>query len=247
MEKTIIRMDKFPNHLILVIKKLCCVFVLRSWCFAWLDEAPVALLNCYWSAVNTHMQDYRCHMACRQKTFWGSEMGTHTVVRQSLLTGIQRIRGSEHQEAWKMDIAYQNGSDERKVYILFQVWSKFVLNDPIDKTLSCVYMMALLRANNKTLYEPMLIKFCEAKERHYLCYLLGSIIDPQTQYGVTCTQKRTCVHTGTEIWKSSTFVADTSIIRVKLFNTMDTDALDPCDVTPPKSWHWLYKTCCRLP
>ena len=74
-----------------------------------------------------------------------------------------------------------------KVYILFQVWSKFVLNDPIDKTLSCVYMMAWLRANSKTLYEPMLIKFRKAKERHPLCYLLGSIIDPQTQNGVACT------------------------------------------------------------
>ena len=73
---------------------------MRSWCFMRMDEAPVALLNWCWSAVNTHMQDFRCHMACRQMTCWGSEMGTRTVVGQGMLTGIQRIQGSEHQEAW---------------------------------------------------------------------------------------------------------------------------------------------------
>ena len=56
--KTMIRTAEFPNHPIFVIDFLCCVFVLRSWRFVWLDKTQSPNLS---SSLNQYFDTWMGH------------------------------------------------------------------------------------------------------------------------------------------------------------------------------------------
>ena len=151
--------DIFPNHLIFAIEILCCVFVLRSWRFVWMNKVPVAQLNCYWSVVNTFMQTIDVTQLVNRRlagdqTWYPHCSKTAYTDWDSQNWGPWTPRGLDK---WTRHI--KTDLTREKFHILVQVWPKFVPNGPIVKTLSCVYVMALWWANSKPFYEPSMMRF----------------------------------------------------------------------------------------
>ena len=167
IEKTTIRTDKCPNHPICVIDIPCYVFVLRSWRFVWSDktQSPSGTIKLLLKCCEYLHADYRCHTACQQKTWWRSEMGTRTLVRQRILTGIHRIQGSEHQEVWTKWTRHIKTDLTREKFIF---WFKY---DPI-----LFPMVPLTR-----LYHACMWWLCASKQRNiwtnrkYEDYVYGKI------------------------------------------------------------------------